>query len=111
MLSCFLFLRSCSCSQPLIKCALGGVDAHALIDTGSMKSFVSKHVFDQMRPLPVIRNSISSCISTTGEPLKIESTMYTQLSFPCSGSAPLSGTFLVFPTLFSHYSASWDGTF
>ena len=82
-----------SCSQPLIKCVLGGVDVHALIDTGSMRSFVSKHISDKMRPLPGISNSISSCISITCEPLKIEGTIHTQLSFPCSGSAPFSGTF------------------
>ena len=53
-----------------------------LIDTGSMKSFVNKHVFDQMRPLPLISKSISSGISITGEPLKIDGTIHTQLSFP-----------------------------
>lgn len=68
-----------SCSQPLIKSASGGVDVHTLIDSGSMNSFVSKHVFDQMRPLQVISNSISSCISITGEPLKIEGTIHTLL--------------------------------
>ena len=94
----------------MIKCDLGGVDVHALIDTGSMKSFVSKHIFDKMRPLPVISNSISSCISITGEPLKIEGTIHTQLSFPCSGSAPYSGTFLVSSNLFQPLQCilGWD---
>ena len=94
----------------MIKCDLGGVDVHALIDTGSMKSFVSKHIFDKMRPLPVISNSISSCISITGEPLKIEGTIHTQLSFPCSGSAPYSGIFLVSSNLFQPLQCilGWD---
>ena len=63
-----------------------------------------------MRPLPVISNSTSSCISITGEPLKIEGTIHTQLSFPCSGSAPYSGTFLVSSNLFQPLQCifGWD---
>ena len=75
-----------------------------------MKSFVSKHVFDQIRPLPVISKSTSSCISITGEPLKIEGTIHTQLSFPCNGSAPYSGSFLVSSHLFQQLQCilGWD---
>ena len=32
---------SVSASQPLIQCTVGGVSVHALIDTGSMVSFIS----------------------------------------------------------------------
>ena len=97
-------------SQPTIQCQLGGVDVHALIDTGSMKSFVSKTVFDGMRPLPVLKNSNSTCIGITGEPLHVEGTIHTELSFPSSGSAPYSGDFLVSSNLFQPLQCTlgWD---
>ena len=39
-------------SQPIIQCVLGGVCINALIDAGSMKSFVSKDISNCIQPPP-----------------------------------------------------------
>lgn len=98
-------------SQPLIMCQLGGVDVHALIDTGSMKSFVSKTVFDRMRPLPVLHRDSPNCIGITGEPLQVAGTIQADLLFsPGSTAVPYSGHFLVSSNLFEPLQCvlGWD---
>ena len=36
-------------NQPLICCSLGGIEVHPLIDTGSMKSFITRQIYEQLR--------------------------------------------------------------
>ena len=75
-----------------------------------MKSFVSKLVFDGMRPLPVLKTSNATCIGITGEPLHVEGTIHTELSFPSSGIVSYSGNFLVSSNLFQPLQCvlGWD---
>ena len=64
-------------TQPILKCSLNGYPVEALIDTGSMKTIISKSVFEKAvvttDPSSVLRNSDSNskqCYSITGQPLK-----------------------------------------
>ena len=85
--------------QPLVQCVLGGVCVSALIDTGSMTSFVSKRVFHSIQPPPYLQSSPQTCISITGEPLQIEGTTHLPLIIPGNGSSSYTGNFTVSSTL------------
>ena len=96
--------------QPIVPCRLSGVDVHALIDTGSMKPFISSSVFNSISPRPVLSTDTQNCISITGQPLQVSGTTPLELSFPCSGSVAYSGNFLVSSTLFAPLQCvlGWD---
>ncbi len=96
--------------RPLVLCHLGGIDVHALIDTGSMKSFVSKSVFDRLLPRPVLGQNTHNCVSITGQPLDIAGITQLEMSFPGSSSCSYTGTFLVSATLFQPLECvlGWD---
>ena len=85
--------------QPLVQCVLSGVCVSALIDTGSMKSFVSKRVFHSIQPPPYLQSSPQTCISITWEPLQIEGTTHLPLIIPGNGSSSYTGNFTVSSTL------------
>ena len=54
-----------SSQQPVVKCAIGWVDVHALIDTGSMKSFISSEVVEKLPPRQVFVQDSPLCITNT----------------------------------------------
>ena len=82
-----------------VTCYLSGVQVQALVDTGSMKSFVSQDLFDKIRPKQQMQathqRSLDHWNSITGEPLPVEGTVQASLSFPGNDSVLYSGTFLV----------------
>ena len=100
-----------SLSQPLIQCTLAGVSVSALIDTGSMKSFMSRAVFDKILPTLTLATFNSNCIGVTGQPLSIDGSAQARLSFPgCNSSSSYLGTFLVSPNIFPSLDCilGWD---
>ena len=76
--------------QPLIKCSVSGVHIRALIETGSMKSFISAHIFKKISPRPVLEHNAPQCISITGQQMFVEGTTQLKLSFQ---GAPLSASY------------------
>ena len=98
-------------SQLLIQCNLAGVNVNALIDTGSMKSFLCRGVFDKILPKPPLAPCESNCIGITGKPLSIDGSAQARLSFPnCSSSLSYLGTFIVSPNLLPSLECiiGWD---
>ena len=104
--SCFLS----SSQQPLVQCSGAGIDVVALIDTGSMKSFLSYAVVEKLQPRPVLVKNSPTCISITGQSLPVEGTTQLGLSFHSSISITYSSNFIVsshiFPSL--EYVLGWD---
>ena len=97
-------------NQPVVSCKLGGFDICALLDTGSMKSFVSQEIYAQLCPKPVLAKTSQNCVSITGQPLAIAGSTQLELSFPHSGSVSYVGQFLVSSTLCSPLERvlGWD---
>ena len=104
-----LISSSITC-QPVISCSLGGIDANALFDTGSMKSFISQELFDRFHPRPALSQTFHNCVSITGQPLNTAGTRGLDLSFPSQGTILYSGTFIVSSTLFQPLQCvlGWD---
>lgn len=75
-----------------------------------MKSFVSRAVFDQIRPKQDLQVSHQRCFGITGEPLQVEGTVQTALYFPGNGSFSYTGNFLVSGQLFRPLQCilGWD---
>ena len=97
-------------NQPVVSCKLGGLDAHALLDTGSMKSFVSYEVFAQLCPKPFLAMTHQNCVSITGQPLVVAGNTQLELLFPPSWSVSYVGQFLISSTLCSPLECvlGWD---
>ena len=97
-------------SQPLIQCTVGGVDVHALIDTGSMVSFISSHVFESVQPRPVLHQNRPNCISITGQLLPVDGTTQLGLSFQTHSSVVYNCNFLVSANLCTSLQCvlGWD---
>ena len=81
-------------NQPLICCSLGGVLVQALIDTGSMKSFIARQIYEQLRPKQEVQPTAHRCYGT-GQPLPVHGTVQTTLSFPNNLIVSYPGDFLV----------------
>ena len=79
--------------QPVVFCNLGGISVHALLDTGSMKSFISQDVFERLHPRPPLGKTFHNCISITGQPLVIAGSTKLELSFPNSESVNMLVSF------------------
>ena len=105
-----LLISSDISNRPLVLCNLGGVDVHALIDTGSMKSFITQHVFEILLPQPVLAQTTHKCVGITGQPLDIAGTTQLDMSYPCISPLSYPGTFLVSSTLFQPLECvlGWD---
>ena len=82
-------------NQPLICCSLGGVLVQALIDTGSMKSFITRQIYEQLRPKQEVQPTAQRCYGITGQPLPVHGTVQTTLSFPNNPIVSYPGDFLV----------------
>ena len=97
--------------QPLVICKVNGVLVRALIDTGSMKSFISSRVYAELRPRPPIDVFASnSCVSITGQPLSVEGVVHASLELSCGEGVSYAGTFLVCSNLLSPLECilGWD---
>ena len=96
--------------QHVVSCNLGGIDVHALLDTGSMKSFISQELFDQFHLLPALSQTFHNCVSITGQALDSAGTTVLDLSFPSQGTILYSGTLIVSSTLFQSLQCvlGWD---
>ena len=82
-------------NQPLICCSLGGILVQALIDTGSMKSFITRQIYEQLRPKQEVQPTAQRCYGITGQPLPVHGTVQTTLSFPNNPIVSYPGDFLV----------------
>ena len=97
--------------QPLVLFKVNGVLVRALIDTGSMKSFISSRVYAELRPRPpgdVFAGN--SCVSITGQPLSGEGVVHASLELSCGEKVNYAGTFLVCSNLLSPLECilGWD---
>ena len=97
-------------NQPVVSCNLEGFDVRSLLDTGSMKSFVSQEMFAQLCPNPFLAKTSQNCVSIAGQPLVIDGSTQLELSFPHSRSVSYVGQFLVSSTLCSPSDCvlGWD---
>ena len=87
---------SSSSQQPLVLCKVNGVLVRALIDTGSMKSFISSRVYAGFRPRPHIDVFAgNSCVSITGQPLRVDGVVQASLQLSCGEGVSYTGSFLV----------------
>ena len=68
-------------NQPLIQCSVSGVHIRALIDKGSMKSFISAHISKKISPRPVPEHNAPQCNSITGQQMFVEGTKQLELYF------------------------------
>ena len=82
--------------QPYDSCKF---DVQALVDTRSMKSFISERVFKKFSPSNVLSPAPSNCIGITGRPLDIAGIVHLELSFPGGTLHPYTGNFSVSPSL------------
>ena len=94
----------------LIQCLINGFNVPALIDTGSMKSFVSQDVFDLIKPIPVWIGGPHQCVGITGQPFDICGAIQLDLSFSSDDSVSYPGTYLVSSNLLHslQYVLGWD---
>ena len=69
-------------SKLIIQRVLNGVCVNALIDTGSVKSSVSKDTLTCIQLPPCLQSSSHNCVSITSQPLQIEGTAHLTLSIP-----------------------------
>ena len=97
--------------QPLIQCSVSGVPIRALIDTGSMKSFISADIFKKISPRPVLEHNAPQCISITGQQMFVEGTTQLELLFQgASMSASYECQFIVSSSLTASLECvlGWD---
>ena len=97
--------------QPLVLCKVNGVLVRALIDTGSMKSFISSRVYAELRPRPPVDVFTgNSCVSITGQPLSVEGVVHASLELSCGERVNYAGAFLVCSNLLSPLECilGWD---
>ena len=97
--------------QPLIQCSVSGVHIRALIDTGSMKSFISAPIFNKISSLPVLEHNAPQCIRITGQQMFVEGTTQLELSFQgASMSASYECQFIVSSSLTGYLECvlGWD---
>ena len=75
-----------------------------------MKSFISREVFDGMRPKQELEATHQRCFGITGEQLQVEGTVQATLSFPSSGSFLYAGKFFISGQLFQPLQCvlGWD---
>lgn len=93
--------------HPLVELQIEGVKVRALIDTGSMKSFIAKKVhavldFDNLR----IRPETTNCISITGNPLTIFGSFNACVKF--NNKSRFQGKFLVCDNISYDCVLGWD---
>ena len=70
-----------------------------------MKSFISREVFDAIRPKPQLVETHQRCFGITGEQLRLEGIVQASLSFPNSPLSLYTGEFLIS----GHCNAYWGG--
>lgn len=60
-------------THPFVKCTIEGVNVHALVDTGSMKSFLRKDIYNIIIDFEGTRIDTANerCNSITGDSLNI----------------------------------------
>ena len=75
-----------------------------------MKSFITREVFDRIRPKQKVQATHQRCFGITGQAFQIEGTMQATLSFPGNGSFSYSGNFLISSHLFQPLQCvlGWD---
>ena len=96
-------------AQPFVKCFINNVEVHALIDTGSMRTFISNKIhniidFDGT----LIDTTVEErCVSITGGSLNILGHVNANVKFPKSKRAH-KGRFLVSDNISYHCVLGWD---
>ena len=75
-----------------------------------MKSFISREVFDGMRPKQELEATHQRCFGITGKQLQVDGTVQATLSFPSSGSFLYAGKFFISGQLFQPLQCvlGWD---
>ena len=75
-----------------------------------MKSFISRKVFDAIRPNPELVETHQSCFGITGEQLCVEGIVEASLSFSSSALSLYTGEFLISDHLFQPLQCilGWD---
>ena len=96
--------------QPLVVCHFGTSNLSALVDTGSMKSFISFDAFEQIEPKPALHTVSQQCFGINGQPLHVEGGVQAAFSFPCSNNVSYTGDFLVSRHLYKPLQCvlGWD---
>ena len=92
---CIFTVSNLVSNQPLICYSLGGVLVQALIDTGSMKSFITRQIYEQLRSKQEVQSNAQRCYGITGQPLPVHWTVQTTLSFPNNPIVSYPSGFLV----------------
>lgn len=90
-----LICSAVSDQQPPVSCNFGGLNVHALIDAGSMRSFIRKDVFKGLKPHPVLFATPGNCVSSIDQPLYIAGSTVLNFSLPGMDYLQYPGKFFV----------------
>ena len=95
--------------HPFVVCLIDGVEVNALVDTGSMKSFINDklHSLIDLEGSRLIKSTSQRCTSITGGNLNILGHIFTSVHFP-NTSRKLNSSFLVSNNIPYDCVLGWD---
>ena len=95
-------------TQSFINCFINNVEVHALIDTGSMRTFISSRIHNIDFDRTLINTTVEErCVSITGGSLNILGHLNANVRFPKSKNAH-EGRFLVSDNISYDCVLGWD---
>ena len=73
-------------THPFVTCSIEGIEVQALVDTGSMRSFINKDVYTIMdfNNVRIDKSDLEKCRSITGGSLDISGRIKGNIKFPSS---------------------------
>lgn len=98
-----------SCAHPFVDCFIEGVRIRALLDTGSMKSFLNNHVHNviDFNDLVIDKSGTHKCVSITGDNLNILGRINAKVNF-IHRKHSYQGEFLVSTNIPYDCVLGWD---
>ena len=95
-------------TPPFINCFIDNVEVHALIDTGSMRTFISSRIHNIDFDRTLINTTVEErCVSITGGSLNILGHLNANVRFPKSKNVH-EGQFLVSNNISYNCVLGWD---
>lgn len=96
-------------THPFVECNIEGVNAHALIDTGSMKSFIRQDIYNTIDFEGTRLGKVNEqCKSITGDPLNLLGKLNVVLNL----LVVVTRIVIIFLLVVTYsLTAYWDGTF
>ena len=96
-------------THPFVECNIEGVNAHALIDTGCMESFIRQDIYIAIDFEGTQLGKVNEqCKSITGDPLNLSGKLNASIKF----IVVVTRIVIIFLLVVAYsLTAYWDGTF